>query len=278
VIRWVGLSLLALLVGSSAVFVDSGDVAVVYRFGVIDRTLTAGLGLRAPWPIESHEIVGVSEVRRVETGKVRMLTGDTNLIDVDLVIQYTIADPVAHQTGLADPEGTLTSVVFGVTKDIIATMGVDVLLTTGRAQLQQEAEVAAQALLDAHGTGLRLAAVEVRELTPPPAVLDAFKDVSSARGDKDTLALAAEAYVSKRLPEVRGVAGGQVESSKAYAAKRSARAAGDVVRFSQLLEAKRIAPRSTKAQIWGESVGRVGRQAQIHVLRGETEVSIPSKP
>ena len=277
-IRWIGLSALVLLTASSAVFVDSGDVAVVYRFGVIDRTLTAGLGLRAPWPIESHEIVGVSEVRRVETGKVRMLTGDTNLIDVDLVIQYTISDPVAYQVGLTDPESTLTSVVFGVTKDVIATMGVDVLLTTGRAQLQQEAEVAAQALLDAHQTGLRVAAVEVRELTPPPAVLDAFKDVSSARGDRDTLALAAEAYVSKRLPEVRGVATEQVESSKAYAAERNARSAGDVSRFSQLLEAKRAEPQSTRAQLWTETVNRVGQKAEIHALRGETEVTIPNKP
>jgi len=278
VFRWIGLSVLALLTASSAVFVDSGDVAVVYRLGVIDRTLTAGLGLRAPWPIESHEIVGVSEVRRVEAGKVRMLTGDTNLIDVDLIIQYTISDPVAYQVGLSHPEETLTSVVFGVTKDIIATMGVDVLLTTGRAQLQREAEVAAQVLLDKHGTGLRLAAVEVRELTPPPAVLDAFKDVSSARGDRDTLALAAEAYVSKRLPEVRGVGTAQVESSKAYAAERHARASGDVARFSQLLEADRVAPSSTRAQLWADTVSRVGQRAEVHVLRGETEISLPSKP
>ena len=276
--RWLGLVVLAVLSASSAVFVGSGDVAVVYRFGVIDRTLTAGLGLRAPWPIEQHEIVDVSEVRRVETGKVRMLTGDTNLIDVDLIIQYTVSDPVAYQVGLAEPEETITSVVFGVTKDIIATMGVDVLLTTGRAQLQQEAERAAQALLDRHRTGLRLAAVEVRELTPPPAVLDAFKDVSSARGDRDTLALAAEAYVSKRLPEVRGVSAEQIESSKAYAAERHARASGDVVRFSQLRNAHRVAPQSTKAQLWTETVNRIGQQATIHALRDATEITIPVTP
>ena len=277
-IRWFGLVALAALTASSSVLVDSGDVAVVYRFGVIDRTLTAGLGLRAPWPIEKHEIVDVSEVRRVETGKVRMLTGDTNLIDVDLIIQYTISDPVAYQVGLSEPEATITSVVFGVTKDIIATMGVDVLLTTGRAQLQQEAEVAAQALLDQHKTGLRVAAVEVRELTPPPAVLDAFKDVSSARGDRDTLALAAEAYVSKRLPEVRGIATEQVESSKAYAAERHARTSGDVVRFSQLLKAHRVAPQSTKAQLWTATVNRIGQQAEIHALRDATEISLPVTP
>jgi len=278
VIRWVALALLAGLVGSSTVVVGSGDVAVVYRFGAIDRTLAAGLGLRAPWPIESHEIVGVSEVRRVEAGKVRMLTGDTNLIDLDLVIQYTIRDPVAYQTGLTEPRDTLTGVVFSVTKDIIATMGVDVLLTTGRAALQQDAEAAAQAVLDQHRTGIQLVAVEVRAVTPPPAVLDAFKDVSSARGDRDTFALAAEAYVSQRLPEVRGASAERIESSRAYAAGRNARASGDVARFERLLEAKRLSGRSTMAQLWTESAARIGAKTELHVLRGETEISLPMEP
>ena len=74
------LILLGLLTLSSVVIVDTGDVAVVYRFGAVDRTLDAGLGLRAPWPIERHEIVDVSEVRRAEPGPRRMLTGDTNLV------------------------------------------------------------------------------------------------------------------------------------------------------------------------------------------------------
>ena len=274
VTKWAGLAAVLGLTASSVVLVDSGDVAVVYRFGAVDRSLSAGMGFRAPWPIESHEIVDVSEVRRAEPGSVRMLTGDTNLIDVDLVIQYNVVDPVAYQLGVSDAERTLLSVVSSTTKDIVATMAVDTLLTTGRTELQRVAETRAQALLDRYKTGLRVDAVEVREITPPPAVLDAFNDVSSARGDRETLALAAEAYASTRLPEVRGQAARQTEGEKAAAAERAAQTAGDVARFESLLVAKRAAPQSTRTQLWLETAQRVGEAVNVSPLRDKTEIHI----
>ena len=268
------LVLLGLLVFSSTVIVDTGEVAVVYRFGAVDRTMEAGLGLRAPWPIEQHETVDVSEVRRAEPGPVRMLTGDTNLVDVDLIIQYRVSDPVVFQLGMAEVEETLAGVVFAVTKDWVATMGVDVLLTTGRTELQQGAAASANILLERLNAGLRVDAVEVREITPPPDVLDAFKDVSSARGDRETLALAAEAYTSKRLPQVRGSAVEQIEAAKAFAADRTAQAAGDVSRFNELLEARREAPKAVQVQLWLETARAVGERVEVMPVADGTEVRV----
>ncbi|MEC8192693.1 MAG: FtsH protease activity modulator HflK [Myxococcota bacterium] len=271
---WAAAGALALATVTSAVFVDSGDVAVVYRFGAIDRTLDPGLGFRAPWPIERHVIVDVSEVRRSESGPVRMLTGDTNLVDIDLAIQYRIDDPIAYQVGLADAEQTLLSVVLSTTSDIIATVGVDALLTTGRTQLQADAETASQAMLDRYQTGIAIDAVEVRELVPPPPVVDAFNDVSSARGDRETLALSAEAYRSKRLPEVRGEANEMLEQARTHAAMIAARSSGEIAQFTQLLDAKREAPVATRVQLWSEAAEAIGQSADVHVLRDETEIAI----
>lgn len=272
--KWIGIGLLALATTSSSVFVDSGDVAVVYRFGAIHRTLEAGLGFRAPWPIERHVIVDVSEVRRAESGAIRMLTGDTNLVDIDLAIQYRIDDPVAYQVGLRDAEQTLLAVVLSTTNDIIATMSVDALLTTGRTQLQNDAESASQAMLDRYQTGLAIDAVEVRELVPPPSVVDAFNDVSSARGDRETLALSAEAYRSKRLPEVRGEANQMVEHAKTHAAMIAARSSGEIARFTNLLEAKREAPSATRMQLWTQTAEAISKTTEVHVLRDQTEIAV----
>ena len=134
---WLGLVALPLLWLATGLFVvETGDVAVVFRFGAIDRTAQAGLGAHLPWPFESHEVVRVSEVRRVEPGRTRMLTGDTNLVDLDLVVQLTVADPALWLTGTADPEADAAAIVTSVATDIVASMDVDRLLTTGRAELQ----------------------------------------------------------------------------------------------------------------------------------------------
>ncbi len=272
------LCLLGLLLASSVVTVDSGNTAVVSRFGAVDRVMGPGLNLRAPWPIETHQIVAVSEVRRVEPGRQRMLTGDTNLVDIDLVIQYSVSEPVQYVLGLTAPEETLSGIVISATADVVSTMGVDILLTTGRTELQQRVGLASQEALDAWGAGVRVAAIEVRELSPPPVVVDAFNEVSSARGDRDTLALAAEAYVSQRLPEVRGQAGAQQSGARGSAASRAARAAGEVARFEALRAQGGGASLATRSHLWSQTAARVGKTVQVHFIKGDTEVRIEDKP
>jgi len=275
------LVLAAMLVGILAggiVTVDSGETAVVYRFGAMQRVMGPGLNLRAPWPIETHEIVGVSEIRRAEPGRQRLLTGDTNLVDIDLVIQYSVSDPVQYVHSLADPQQTLSSVVLAATADVVSTMSVDTLLTTGRTELQRRVGLVAQDSLDAWGAGVRVAAIEVRELNPPPEVVDAFNDVSSARGDRETLALAAEAYASERIPEVRGKAGATQEQALAGAAVRSARAAGDVARFRALQAHAEGSGQAIRDLLWSQTAARVGQKVQMHVIKGATEVRIGDAP
>ncbi len=266
------LALVPLVYLLSGLFVvETGDVAVIFRFGEVSRTTGSGLGFRLPAPIERHERVRVSEVRRVEPGRTRMLTGDTNLIDLDLVVQLTVADPVAWLTGASDPEAHTAAIVTAIATDVVATMDVDRLLTTGRAELQHRVLTDAQDVLQRMGTGARIDAVDIRELTPPPAVVDAFNDVSSARGDRETLALGAEAYTSRLLPETRGTSAARLSAAHATAAERVARAQADISRF----EAARSSPepRAELARRHSEALAAAAGRARVQLLpRGTTFV------
>ena len=273
---WVVAGLATLLLAAESVmFVDSDEVAVVFRFGAVACVGAAGLGLRLPRPIESDTRVGVTEVQRLSLDRRRIITGDTNLVDVSLVAQFTVADPVAWLVALRNPDTVVKSEVDAAASSVIATMGVDELLTTARARLQQRIADDAQARLDVMGTGVRLVAVDVRELVPPPAVVDAFNDVSSARGDQQTLALAADAYASEVIPDARGKAARQVEGARATAAEQVARARQDVHRFDVLAEEHAHAPAALEQALHARTVQTVGKKARVVVAPAGTGVVLP---
>jgi membrane protease subunit HflK len=272
------IALLGLVPAVTVVVVASGEVAVVYRFGAVNRTLGPGLNVRLPWPLEDHELVNISEVRRFEPGKRRLLTGDTNLVELDLIVHYTVKDAAAFQLGLSEPEAVMSSVVLAASSETVASMGVDTLLTTGRTALQRGVEIRVQHALDTLDAGALVVAIEVRELAPPAPVVDAFNDVSSARGDRETLALAAESYASRTLPEVRGSAGARVSQAKAEGTQRTAQARGDIARFEALLVEERAASQATRTRLWSATAAKVGATVKVHALAGQTEVFLSESP
>ncbi len=273
--RLLGLGVVAgllLSAWSSVMLVDADEVAVVYRLGAVSRTESAGLSLRLPAPIERDERVQVTEVRRVEPGQRILLTGDTNLVVVDLVAQYTVSDPVAFSVNLLDPEAAIADALRGETAAQVSGMEVDVLLTTGRGALQQQVKSATQARLDALGVGVALDAVELRSLEPPDAVVAAFNDVSSARGDRDTMILAAQSYASRHIPDVRGQAAQLSEEARAEAADVVAEARADVERFDGLVGEWRRAPEALRQVLVAEVAG--GVEAEVRVVRSGDEVVV----
>lgn len=270
------LGLAALVWASTGLMVVGPDeVAVITRFGAVDRTAQAGLGLRAPWPVEADQRVLVTQSRQAQPGARRLLTGDTNLVDLELAVQYVVGDPVAWFTGLIDADQAVADEALAAATELIATLEVDVLLTTGRAALEQGIQGRAQAQLDALGAGVRLTSIEVRGLAPPPAVVDAFNDVSSARGDRETLALSADAYASQVVPDARGQAARTLEEARGGATVRSQQAQADVARFAALSSVEANAPAATRLELQQQALEQIGRRVELVVAHPGTQVVLP---
>jgi membrane protease subunit HflK len=262
------------LVASMVLVVDPAERAVVYRFGKAVRTADAGLNLRLPF-VERAERIRVTEVRRAELPQKRLLTGDTNLVEVGLVVQYTISDPLAFATNFADPEAIVANEVASIATALVARMGVDALLTTGRTELQQGILEAAKASLEQLGTGVTLVGVEVGTLTPPAAVDNAFRDVATARSDQETMRLAADSYASQVLPDVRGRASQLRERAIGEAAATSAGADGDIRRFEALHEAYGRDLTAARVQLREELLGEIGAKVQVRVVPPGAELHLP---
>ena len=190
-------------------------------------------------------------------------------------MQYTVADPAAFLVSAASPEDTLTALVLAEAAEAVASQEVDQLLTTGRAELERRVAGRAEAAVGALGLGLRVGGVEVKDLSPPPPVLDAFNDVSSARGDRETLALGAESYVGQAIPEARGDAATRASAAMGRAVTRVAAARGDVARFNALLDADRAQPRATRHRLWADSLARIQAQSHLQGLPAGAELRVP---
>jgi len=271
----------ALLLASLAYFatgllvVNPGEKAVIYRLGAVDRAQGSGLGLRAHWPLEWDQRVDVEEVRRVEPGQRRLLTGDTNLVELALAVQFSVSDPVAWLTGTEHPEAIVAAEVAGAAAEVVSGMEVDSLLTGGRAVLQRRVKDTAQSLLDGLGAGVRLASIEVRNLVPPSAVVDAFNDVSSAQGDQETLALAADAYASELGPRSRGEKTALLEEARAGSTKRLSRAEAEISRFLALHKEARTSPEATRIALRNELLETIGSRVNVLAAGEGSEIRLP---
>lgn len=138
-LRWVGpilggaLLLLIVLVGTYSV--EPGEVGVVRTFGraSLDQSQP---GLHFAWPIaQKVNIVDTAKIRRVEVGfrstdkgpkrvdnEALMLTGDENIIEAQMIVQYQIADPVKYLFKLSDPDTVLLIAAEVALRGAVGTM------------------------------------------------------------------------------------------------------------------------------------------------------------
>ena len=252
---------------SGVYVVNPGEAAVVRRFGaVIQPRVTEGLSYRLPWPIDRVDIVNVAAVRRESIGltepsgedhvhdepmnKLRALTGDTNIIDVEVIVQYQVRDPADFLLNVDFPPYRLIrETVRGSVTNLIAGLPVDQILTTERQRLQDVIRIDAQRRLDDYRSGLAIVSISLQKAYPPDEVADAFRDVASAGEDKAKAINEAQGYANSIVPQARGDAQKILAVANAYAAQVVNTAKGAAQAFESVLAEYR-----TNSQIYGQQV------------------------
>ena len=254
---------------SGVYIVTSGKAAVVTRFGrVVNPRVSEGLHYRLPWPIEKENVVNVAEVRRESVGlssaepehpqhieapgKLQVLSGDTNILDYEVIVQYQITDPAAYLFAFnAAPYQVVRDAVRAAVTTVSTNTAVDDILTTERQNVLNRLQAETQRLLDSYGSGLKVVNVNFQKAYPPDEVADAFRDVSSAREDKDKAVNEAEGYKNSVIPEARGQAEKLTTEATSTAEALVNEATGSAAGFNEI-----IAQYRTNSAIYGEKVTR----------------------
>ncbi|MCI0339318.1 MAG: FtsH protease activity modulator HflK [Acidobacteria bacterium] len=267
------LLLLLLYMLSGVYFVGPEQQAVVTRFDrVVAKGVTPGIHYHLPWPIESIIKLKVLETKRLTIGMeipdqvlgrtaaedpVEYLTGDQNIITVQVAVQYQIKDPVNYLYRSQDVARMIARAVESAFAQTIAIESVDSILTTGKVNVQNATQRRAREILDRYESGVYLSSINIENVAPPLEVTGAFREVASARADRDRIINEAHGYANDAIAKAQGEAQKLVIDAESYSQQRINEAQGEAARFEMLRAESSKARDLTERRLYLETMEEV---------------------
>ena len=246
-IIWIVIAIFAF---SQAVFkVEPDEEGLVKRFGDVVRTVGPGPHLKIPF-LETVVTPKVEKLHRVEVGfrtnlrgrtqiipqEALMLTGDMNILSVEFIVQYKISAAKEYLFNVANVEETIRKSAEAAMREVIGKNKIDEALTVGKAGIQQSTQDLLQTIINQYQAGTQIATVQLLDVNPPQKVAKFFKDVASAKEEREQLINQARGYRNDIVPKARGQAAQDVNEAKGFAQARVARAQGEAKHFLQTLK------------------------------------------
>jgi membrane protease subunit HflK len=257
------------------------EQAVVLRFGKVQQVVNPGLHYHLPTPVERALVRSVTQVYRDEVGfrtldagpparyqhipkESLMLTGDENIIDLEMVVQYRVTDVVkalfaAEGLGVFErgSQGLVHDACEAALRQVVGRHRIDEALTEGKLNIQTEIEEKLQEIFNVYDCGLKVETVQLQTVSAPEQVDAAFKDVASAKEDRERLINEARGYQNDVIPKARGEAQKILREAEAYAVERVRKAQGDADRFRAVFAQYQKAPQVTETRLYLETMEKI---------------------
>lgn len=264
--------ILAILLALTSSFyqVEAGEIAVIRTLGRESGRADPGLHFRIPL-VQKVDIVNVSRIRRIEVGfrgdqpkptEALMLTGDENMVEAHMIVQYRVSEPSKYLFRLAAPEDALRSSAEVALRGIIGQTTIDDAITKGRGLVQEDTRALLQKLMDDYQSGITITEVKLQSVDPPAQVRDAFHEVVRAREKKEELINQARGYQEDVIPRARGEAEKQMREAEAFREERVLKAQGDARRFDAVYAEYKKAEGVTRKRLSIETLEQVLTRVQ----------------
>lgn len=196
-----------------------------------------------------------------------LLTGDNNAVHIEIVLQYTVADPYLYLAGSSGPDSLLREIVCHEIVQVMASRTVDNALTVGKKEIEDAVRARAQKRLEENRTGLALAAVEIKEVQPPLVVQAFFTDVINAQVEKKGMISQAESYRNEVIPRGRGESERMLKEAESHRDRAVKAAQGESERFAKNLAEFRKAPAIGRRRLYLDFVREtLSRVEDLHFL------------
>lgn len=268
-----GIVILTLL-GTSFYIIDQTEEGVVTRLGKYIATTGPGLHFKLPLGIDKHYVVnvkavqteqfgfrtlksGVSLVYANQTGESTMLTGDLNIVEVEWIIQYRIADSKAWTFNVLERTSTIRDVSRSAINMLVGDRAIMDIMGPERSAIETAGAEFMNETFRGYGLGIDVIAVKLQNIDPPAGVQEAFDDVNKAEQDMNRLINEGQQAYNAEIPRAKGEAERHLLEAQGYATERVNNANGEVARFNLVYEEYRKAPEVTRQRLYYEMVEKV---------------------
>ncbi|SHH56531.1 FtsH protease activity modulator HflK [Thermosipho atlanticus] len=274
-IIWIIFAVIVLIYFSTGIYqVGPSEVALIKTFGKYSHATGPGIHYRLPYPFQTHVIVDVETIRKEEIGfrtiesygkisyksipsESLMLTGDGNIISVEVAVQYRVKDPVKFAFNIINGSNLVRFTTESVLRERIAERNIDDVLTIERDKVAMETAELVQKILDQYDSGILISKVYMQEVAPPDEVVEAFDDVNNAKQDRERFINEANKYANDIIPKAQGQAEQILREAEAYAKQKVLEAEGETQRFLSVLKEYEIAPNITVKRLKIEKLQEV---------------------
>jgi membrane protease subunit HflK len=280
--------------------VQPDEEGVVLRFGAYAYLTPPGLHWHLPWPIESVERPAVTRINRTEIGfrsagsgriesgtdssgrdvtaESLMLTGDENIIDIDIVVLWRISNAPDYLFNTRDPDNLVKAVTESSIREVIGRTPIQPALTELRAQIESDVLHQSQQILDRYHAGVEVTQVQLQKVDPPAAVIESFRDVQRANTDAERMRNEADAYRNDIVPRARGEAARVVAEGQGAKQAMVAEATGQSQRFDSVLAAYQAAKDITLRRMYLDTMQDILQHAQPLVVDDKLKGLVPFLP
>ena len=257
-----------ILAGINSIYtIKEQEQAVLTTFGKAQAVTQPGLHFKIPFiqqvqkvntTIQGFPIGYLADTNETVVEEAVMITSDYNFVDVDFFVEYKVADPVKAVYASQNPQQILKNLAQSCIRNVIGSYDVDSVLTTGKNEIQAAIRDMLTKKLQQHDIGLALVNITIQDSEPPTAaIMEAFKNVETAKQGKETALNNANKYRNEQLPDAQAKADKIIKEAEAYKQERINEATGQVARFNAMYEEYIKNPTITKQRMFYEAMEEV---------------------
>lgn len=275
---------------NSTYSINEQEQAVLTTFGVARSVKESGLHFKIPF-IQKVEKVNTT-IQGLSIGydqgsntsladESLMITSDYNFVNVDFFIEYRISDPMKAVYASREPLVILKNLVQSSIRNVIGAYDVDSVLTTGKNEIQTVIREDITESLEVYDIGVQLINITIQDSEPPTAeVMEAFKNVETAKQSKETAINNANRYRNEKLPDALAEADKIIKEAEATKEERINEANGQVARFNSTYEEYVKNPIVTRERMFFETMEEILPNLEVIIDSGNGSIEkiLPLEP